>query len=145
MEGRHGRNRQSDSSALECGHLELWVIELLADVIFSCGYSLVVDREKVSALRLRHPTACSVFQAKWSLVNYDTVSNGGGALLIFIHLRRRPRLRAVTPACLWRFIEALRRASTSLPVGLHGLRVANPSCQITLQIAQSIIIFKFKY
>ena len=41
---------------------------------------------------------------------------GEGALLIFIRLRRRPRLRAVTPACLWRFIEALRRAGTALAV-----------------------------
>jgi hypothetical protein len=34
MEGRYGRNRLSDSSALACGHLELWVIELLANAIF---------------------------------------------------------------------------------------------------------------
>jgi hypothetical protein len=34
MEGRSGRNRQSGSSTLECGHLELLVIELLAYAIF---------------------------------------------------------------------------------------------------------------
>jgi hypothetical protein len=43
-EGRYVRNRQSRSSALECGHLELWVIELLAKAIFSCACSPVADR-----------------------------------------------------------------------------------------------------
>ena len=42
--GRYGRNRQSSSSALECGHLELWVIELLANAIFSWACSPVADR-----------------------------------------------------------------------------------------------------
>jgi hypothetical protein len=32
---RFGRDRQPGSSALECGHLELWVIELVPNAIFS--------------------------------------------------------------------------------------------------------------
>jgi hypothetical protein len=44
MEGRYGRNRQSGSSALECGHLELWVIELLANATFSWACNTVADR-----------------------------------------------------------------------------------------------------
>jgi hypothetical protein len=43
-EGRYGRNRQSSSSALECGHLELWVIELLANAIFSWDCGPAADR-----------------------------------------------------------------------------------------------------
>jgi hypothetical protein len=78
MEGRYGRNRQSGSSALECGHLELWVIELPPNAIFSWAYRPVADPKKVSALKLRHLTACSVLRPKGSLVNYDTASTGRG-------------------------------------------------------------------
>jgi hypothetical protein len=31
MEERFGWGRQSGSAALKCGHLELWVIELVSD------------------------------------------------------------------------------------------------------------------
>jgi hypothetical protein len=37
MEGRFRRDRQSDSSALECGHLKLWVIGLLRNGILFMG------------------------------------------------------------------------------------------------------------
>jgi len=34
----------SGSLALECRHLELWVIELVSNTIFSGGYSPVAER-----------------------------------------------------------------------------------------------------
>jgi hypothetical protein len=37
MEGRFRRDRQSGSSALECGHLKLWVIGLLRNGILFMG------------------------------------------------------------------------------------------------------------
>jgi hypothetical protein len=39
MDGRYRRDGQPDSSALECGHLELWVIEFLANYIFLWVYT----------------------------------------------------------------------------------------------------------
>jgi hypothetical protein len=44
MKERFGRDRQSGSSALECGHLELWVIELIPDAIFLRACSPVDER-----------------------------------------------------------------------------------------------------
>jgi hypothetical protein len=44
MKERFGRGRQSGSSALECGHLELWVIELVTNAIFLRACSPVADR-----------------------------------------------------------------------------------------------------
>ena len=44
MEGRYGRNRQSGSSALECGHLEVWVIDLPASEIFPWAWRPAVYR-----------------------------------------------------------------------------------------------------
>jgi hypothetical protein len=44
MEGRYRRNTQSGPSALECGRLELWVIGLLADAIFSWSWNTEADR-----------------------------------------------------------------------------------------------------
>jgi hypothetical protein len=43
-EGRFGRDRQSDFSALECGHLELWVIDLFSNEIFSRACGPAADR-----------------------------------------------------------------------------------------------------
>ncbi len=44
MEGRYGRNRQSGSSALGCGYLEVWVIDLPASEIFPWAWRPAVDR-----------------------------------------------------------------------------------------------------
>ena len=47
MEGKYWRNPALaglGSSALECGHLELWVIELPANAIFSLACSPAADR-----------------------------------------------------------------------------------------------------
>jgi hypothetical protein len=44
MKERFGQDRQSGSSALEGGHLELWVIELVSNAIFSRACSPGVDR-----------------------------------------------------------------------------------------------------
>jgi hypothetical protein len=74
---RFGRGRQSGFSALEYGHLELWVIDLVSNAILPGACSLVADRKKVSALKLRHLTACPVLEEKWLFVDYDTVSKGG--------------------------------------------------------------------
>jgi hypothetical protein len=40
---RFGRGRQSGSSALECGHLELWVIEVVPNSIFLRAWNPVAD------------------------------------------------------------------------------------------------------
>jgi hypothetical protein len=73
-EERFGRDRQSGSSALESGHLEVRVIDVVTNVIFLRGCGPVADRYKGSALKLRHLTACPVLQRKWFFVDYDTVS-----------------------------------------------------------------------
>ncbi len=78
MKERFGRDRQSGSSALECGHLELWVIDLVSNTIFLRACSPLADRQKVSALKLHHLTVCPVLQRKWFFVNDDTVSDGRG-------------------------------------------------------------------
>jgi hypothetical protein len=44
MKGRYGRDRQSGSSALGCGHLELWVTDLGSNAIFSRDCIPVADR-----------------------------------------------------------------------------------------------------
>jgi hypothetical protein len=49
-EGRIWAGQTVSSSALECGHLELWVIELVPNAIFSMDVSPVAAHYKVSAL-----------------------------------------------------------------------------------------------
>jgi hypothetical protein len=44
MEVGNRRDKHSGSSALECGHLEVWVIELLANATFPSACSPVADR-----------------------------------------------------------------------------------------------------
>jgi len=44
MKEKFGRDRQSGSSALECGHLELLVIELIPNAISLRACSPVADR-----------------------------------------------------------------------------------------------------
>jgi hypothetical protein len=75
MEGGFRRNRQSGSSALECGRLKVWVIGVLRNGILFMGLEgPEAGRWKVSALKLRHLTACSVLEQRSFLVNCDTAS-----------------------------------------------------------------------
>jgi hypothetical protein len=43
MKERFGRDKQSGSSALECGHLEFWVMELVPNGIFLRACNLAAD------------------------------------------------------------------------------------------------------
>jgi hypothetical protein len=51
-EGRFRRNRQSASSALECGRLRLWVIGLFRNgILFMCLEPPRLSKDKVSVLK----------------------------------------------------------------------------------------------
>ncbi len=79
MEERFGRDRQLGSSAFECNHEEVWVIYLVSNAVFLRACSAVADRQKVSALKPRHLTACPVLQGRWFFVDYGTVCLWRGA------------------------------------------------------------------
>ena len=64
-------------------------MELLANVIFSWACSPVVDRQKVSALKLCYLTARSVMFGERFLVHYNTVSLGRGERVCCFHFKTR--------------------------------------------------------
>jgi hypothetical protein len=76
MMEKFGRDKQPGSSALDCGHLKLWVMKLVSNAKLSRTCIRVVVHQKVYALKLCHLTACPAMQGKWFFAYYSTASQG---------------------------------------------------------------------
>jgi hypothetical protein len=76
MEGGFRRNRQSGSSALECGRLKVWLIGLLRKGILFTG--LEPRNGAIKGFRSKASSPDRLFRvgAGWFLVACDTVSQG---------------------------------------------------------------------
>jgi len=84
MKGRYGLGQAFRLLSFRSGLLGLWVIEVLANAISSRACSSVVDRQKMSALKLRHQTAWPSLAQNWFFVQDDIIFEGEGGGKAFI-------------------------------------------------------------